>query len=259
MVRTIVCYKWVRVEEDIRINQADLAVDLSKAKGKISDYDRNAIEAARRMGEAAGSEVVGLTFGSGDIKTSLKDALSRGLSQAFWVNDQAAEQADGYVTAKVLAAAINKIGDYNLIVCAEGAADTYAHQVGPRIAALLNLPVISCVKSMHLEGNKLVAIRKLENCTEKVETSLPAIVTVLPEINAAPIPGLKSVLDAGKKQNTELKLTDLGVTATEVTRQTQIKSFKGYVMARKNIIFTDGDLKAKVETLVASLKKEGVL
>lgn len=259
MAKTIVCYKWVRMEEDIRISQPDLNVDLSKAKGKISDYDRNAIETARQVSEAANSEAVGLTFGSGDIKTSLKDALSRGLAQAYWVNDVVAESADGLVTANVLAAAIKQIGDYNLIICSEGAADTYAHQVGPRLGALLDLPVISYVKEMRIEGDRLIAIRKLDSCTEKVETSLPAVVTVLPEIYAAPIPGLKSVLDAGKKPNTELKLSNLGLSPAELTRPSQVKSFKGYVMARKNIVFSEGDLKAKVDTLVSALKKEGVL
>lgn len=259
MVKTIVCYKWVRVEDDIRISQPDLNVDLSKAKGKISDYDRNAIETARQFSTIAGSEPVGLTFGSGDIKSSLKDALSRGLAQAYWVNDAAAGQADGMVTANVLAAAISKLGDYNLVICADGAADTYAHQVGPRLGALLGLPVISSVRELTVEGERLIAVRKLDNCTEKVAVSLPAVVTVLPEINPAPIPGLKAVLDAGKKPNTELKLSELELSAAQVTRPGNIKSFKGYVMARKNIIFSEGDLRAQVETLVSALKKEGVI
>lgn len=257
MAKIIVCYKWVKVEEDIRINP-DLSVDLSKAKGKISDYDRNAIETAKRISGSTSNDAVGLTFGV-DAKASSKDALARGLKQVFWVTDKLATNADGLVTANVLAAAINQIGDYKLIICAEGAVDTYAHQVGPRIGALLDIPVISCVKELTVEGNKLVATRKLENCTEIVECELPAVVTVLPEINEAPLPGLKSVLDAGKKPNTELKIADLGLTEDDLTRKTEVKSFKGYVMVRKNIIFSEGDAAAKVNALAASLKKEGVL
>jgi len=259
MSKIIVCFKWVKAEDDLRIDPATLNVDLSKAKGKISEYDRNAIEAARLASDTAGGEVVALTYGAADSKPSLKDALSRGPKQGYWVNDQSAEHADGFVTANILAAAIGKIGDYSLIVCAEGAADTYAHQVGPRIGALLDLPVISYVKEMKVDGNKLTAVRKLENSLETVEVELPAVVTVLPEINAAPIPGLKAVLDAGKKPVTEFSIQDLGISGDEIQRRTVVESFKGCSTSRKKIMFTEGDAKERVNALVAALKKEGVL
>lgn len=259
MAKTIVCYKWVKVEEDIRINPQDLTVDLSRAKNKISDYDRNAIEAARKLGEATGSEVIGLTYGGKDVRSSLKDALSRGLSQVYWIGDDSADQADGYVTANVLAAAIKKIGDYNLVICAEGAADTYAHQVGPRLGAILDLPVITSVKEITVEDGLMTAVRKLENCLETVTVSLPAVITVLPEISEAPIPGLKSVLEAGKKPQTEIKMADLELGEADIVRRTRVKSLKGYTMTRKNVVFSEGDAREKVAALVSSLKKEGVL
>ena len=259
MSKVIVCFKWVKSEEDLRIDPATLNVDLSKAKGKISEYDRNAIEAARLMSEITGGEAVALTYGTADAKTSLKDVLSRGPKQAYWVNDPSAEHADGFVTANVLSAAIDKIGDYSLIICAEGAADTYAHQVGPRIGALMDIPVISYVKEMKIEGNRLTAVRKLENSFETVEADLPVLVTLLPEINAAPIPGLKAVLDAGKKPVTEFKISDLEIDEDDIKRRTEVSSFKGCSMSRKKIMFSDGDTKERVTALVAALKKEGVL
>lgn len=259
MSKIIVCFKWVKAEDDLRIDHATLTVDLSKAKGKISEYDRNAIEAARIAADASGGEAVALTYGAADAKASLKDAMSRGPKQSYWVNDQSAENADGFVTANVLAEAIRKIGDYSLIVCAEGAADTYAHQVGPRVGAIMDLPVISFVKEMKIEGNKLTAVRKLENSLEQVEVELPAVVTVLPEINPAPIPGLKAVLDAGKKPATEFRIEDLELDQDDISRKTEVTSFKGCSTSRKRIMFTEGDAREKVNALVAALKKEGVL
>lgn len=259
MAKVIVCYKWVKSEGDIKIDQLDNSVDLCKAAGKISDYDKNAIEAGRKAGEVLGSEVVGLSFGSGDTRLSLKDALSRGLDQAYWVSDSAAETADGFVTSNVLAAAVQKMGDYSLIVCSEGAADTYSHQVGPRLGVLLGIPVISYVSEMKIEDGKITATRKLENYREKVEAKLPALVTVLPEINTAPIPGLKAVVAAGKKPTTEYKAADLGLSAENITRKTVVKDFRGYSMDRKNIIIASGTPEEQVQRLIASLKKEGVL
>lgn len=259
MANIISCYKWVFDEEDIRINPADLSVDSSKAKSKISEYDRNAIAVAVKAGEEREDQVIALTFGNSGIKQSLKDVLSRGPAEAYWVNDPLADVADGYVTANVLAAAIKKIGDYSMVVCAEGAADTYAHQVGPRIAALLNIPVISCVASVQLEGDQIIAVRKLEDCRETVKAQLPVVITVLPEIMEAPIPGLKAVMVAGKKPNTELKIADLGLNEDELCPAVNSTDMRGYASNRKNVVISSGTAAEKVTELMGQLKKEGVL
>jgi electron transfer flavoprotein beta subunit len=258
MPKIIVCYKWVKSEEDLRINP-DMSVDLSRAKGKISDYDRNAIETARLVAADTNGEAAGLTFGAADAKPSLKDALARGLKQVYWVNDSVAEKADGFVTATVLAAALRKIDDVCLVICSEGASDTYAHQVGPRIGTLLDIPIVSYVVDMKVVGNKLTATRKLEDSMETLEVDLPAVVTILPEINAAPIPGLKAVLEAAKKPVTEWHITDLAVGGEDTISKAKVTDFKGYAMTRKNIIFQDGGAEEKVNALITALKKEGVL
>lgn len=78
----IACYKWVLDEQDIKITTGSLALDTSRAKGKISEYDKNAIEEAVLQAAKSGAEVSTLTFGTGKAKASLKDALSRGPEKA---------------------------------------------------------------------------------------------------------------------------------------------------------------------------------
>ncbi len=255
MSKIIACYKWVADEADIKINP-DLSVDTTKAKGKISDYDKNAIEAAVEAASKLGGKAVTLTFGNAGAKTSLKDALSRGPEEAYWVNTDEASNADGSVTARALVAAIKKMDDYSVIVCAEGASDTYARQTAPRIGAALNLPVITSVVKMEFNGNSLTAVRKLEDSLETVKVELPAIVAVLPEANNPAIPGLKAVMAAGKKPVTEYKAADLGI---DFKPKNQVIAIKGYAMDRKNIIFNDGETADKVKELAAALRKEGVL
>lgn len=255
MSNVIACYKWVVDEADIKINQ-DLSVDISKAKGKISDYDKNAIEAAVQVARASGGKAVSLTFGTVSAKQSLKDALSRGPEEGYWINAEQAAQADGAVTAKALAAAIEKIGDYSVIFCAEGASDTYARQTAPRIGAALNLPVVTSVVNMTFNGNSLTAVRKLEDSLETVQVELPAVIAVLPEANEPGIPGLKAVMAAGKKPVTEFSANDLGI---DFTPKTKVTSIKGYVMNRKNILFVEGSTADQVKALAAALRKEGVL
>lgn len=258
MASVITCYKWVIDEKDIRINP-DRTVDMSRAQRKISEYDKNAIEVGIRIANRLGARPVGLTFGGPEAKQSLKDALSRGLEAVYWVGHPLAAAADGMVTARVLAAAAQKIGDYNVIVCAEGAGDTYARQVGPRLGALLDLPVITAVCEVEVDGQYLVATRKLEDYVEKVKVSMPAVICVLPEICEAPVPTLKAVLAAGKKPAQELTLQFLGLEEADLPPGISVTGVLGYVMNRKNIILKDGDVAARVKELVAYLKKEGVI
>lgn len=255
MSKIVACYKWVLDEADIRIN-ADLSVDFSKAKGKISDYDRNAIEAAVKLAAAVGAKPVGLTFGSSKTRQSLKDALSRGLEEAFWVKAEEAENADGAVTARALAAGIKAMGDVVLVVCAEGASDTYARQTAPRIGALLDLPVVTSVLRVNIEGNTVTAVRKLDDSLETVKFELPGVISVLPEAFQPTIPGLKAVMAAGKKPVTEYDAGDLGMNPASNREVTEVKA---YAQERRNIIIEGDDAAAKVAGLVANLKKEGGL
>lgn len=255
MPKMVACYKWVLDEADIRIN-SDLSVDMSKAKGKISDYDKNAIEAAVKLAEVAGAKPVGLTFGNSKTKQSLKDALSRGLEEAYWVKADEAARADGLVTARALAAGIKAMGDVSLVICAEGASDTYARQTAPRIGALLDLPVVTSIAHISLDGTTVTALRKLDDCLETVKVDLPAVIAVLPEAFQPTIPGLKAVMAAGKKPVTEYEAKELGV---DLVVKREVTEVKAYAQERRNVMVEGDDAAAKVAGLVANLKKEGVL
>jgi len=256
-MKIIACYKWVLDEADLVVNP-DLSINTSRAAYKISDYDRNAIQTAIEAA-AEGDEVIALTFAGAEAQKSLKDVLSRGPARAVWVKDEAAAEAGGAATAKVLAAAVATIGDVGLVVCAEGASDTYAHEVGPRLGALLEWPVVTNVRSVSVDGQTLTATRLLNEQVETVQTRLPAVITVLPEAAPAPIPGLKMVLAAAKKPITEYRLGDVGLSAGQLAPRTTTVSLKGYATNRKNVLFNDGKPAELAQQLVSALVKEGVL
>lgn len=259
MPNIITCYKWVPDEQDIKINPSTLELDFSKAKSKISEYDRNAIEEAVSITQKSGGSITALTFGAAAAKQSLKDVLSRGPEKAVFVNDDSAAVADAFITSNVLAAAVRKIGAFDIIICGEGAADTYSQQVGPRLAALLGIHAITYVSELKIEGEKVIATRKVGNCTEVATASFPVVVTVLPEINKPRIPSLKEVLGAAKKPMVEYKLSDLELSSQELTVKNKVKIIKGYVMSRKNVIYKAGTTSEKVTGLVNNLAQEGVL
>ena len=245
MGNVIACYKYVLDEADIRVN-ADLSVDFSNAKKKISLYDLNAIEFSSKIAKELNGKAIGLTLGAGkDIKASSKDAMSRGLDENVYVNADTAKGTDGLVTAEILAAAVRQT---------EGSTDIYARQVPSRIGAILDWPVVTAVSAVKVEGNVGTFTRVLENTVEKVKVTLPAVISVLPEIAAVPVPGLRAIMAAGKKPVLELdggKLSDAESGLVEL-------SAKGYSMNRKNILL-DGEVKTQAKGLVTALMKEGVL
>ena len=104
MPKVLVCYKWVLDESDIRINP-DLSVDFSKAKYKISDYDKHTIEAGSQAAKALGGTCTGISCGGAETRKSFNDALARGMDEGIWVNTAESGRPDGCRTAALLAAA----------------------------------------------------------------------------------------------------------------------------------------------------------
>jgi electron transfer flavoprotein beta subunit len=254
MGNVIVCYKRVIDEADIRVN-ADLTIDLSKANRKISIYDLNAIEYGSKTAKKLGGKSIGLTFGAGtESRATSKDAMSRGLDENIYINADTAKGTDGLITGELLAAAADRVEDAVLIVCGEGANDTYARQVPSRIGAVLDWPVVTSVFVMELEGDTAVIVRRLENTIEKVRVKLPAVISVLPQIAPAHVPGLRDILAAGKKPVSELDAGGLSGVESGVTEL----SAKGYTMDRKNIML-EGGVEEQARSLIVALKKEGVL
>jgi electron transfer flavoprotein beta subunit len=258
MPKCLVCYKWTLDEKDIKIKPEDLSLDVTRAKGKISDFDRNAIEEAALLVEQHGGSVNALTYGTSAVNQSLKDVLSRGPESAYYVADASAEKADAYVTANVLAAAIRKVGPYDLILCGEGSSDSFNQQTAVRLAALLGLPCITYVVKLSVEDGTVKATRGLGDSTEVATVKGPVVLSVLNQINHPRVPSLKQVLGAAKKPKKEIKIAELGLTSDQLQPREVHKSVKGFVTHRKHITFKEANAAANVAKLVSSLAAEGL-
>jgi len=258
MPKCLVCYKWTLDEKDIKIKPEDLSLDTSRAKGKISDFDHNTIEEGALIVEQHGGTLHALSYGTSAVKQSLKDVLSRGPEAVYWIADKSAETADACVTANVLAAAIRKLGPYDLILCGEGSSDLFNQQTGERLGALLGLPCVSYVEKLAVEGDTVKATRKLADCTEVATVKCPVVLSVLHQINKPRIPSLKQVLAAGKKPNKEIKITDLGLKPEALQPKSVHKWVRGFVAKRKNIIYKESSAGANVAKLASSLAAEGL-
>jgi len=210
MLRIITCFKWVIDQADIKTAPGSRELILDRAAYRISDYDRFAIEEAVNLQEKYTGSIAAITVGPPAARKSLKDVLSRGPEKAYFVNDSSFENLEPSQTASILATAISSQMEYDLIICGEGSGDLYAQQVGPRLAEVLDIPCITCVSKLTIDGQQIIAERKLEDGVEVAALPMPAVVTVLPEINIPRIPGLKDTLAASKKPVVDISAADLG-------------------------------------------------
>ncbi|MDD5168297.1 MAG: electron transfer flavoprotein subunit beta/FixA family protein [Syntrophales bacterium] len=250
----IPCFKWIIDEAYIRRN-ASGGLDFSSVDYKISDYDRNALEEAARLKEKHGGKVIACTVGVPEATKGLKDALSRGADEVCFIADPAFRDLDSAQTAALLAAAIRaKIPDLGLIICGEGSGDLYAQQVGPRLAENLGIPCISFVQAVTVDGDRLTAERRVEDGIEVVSAPLPALVTVLPDINTPRIPGVKDTLMASKKPVTVVPPGEL-----PVLREVQLKT-AGIDSARMDRTCERfGTDETEISRFVATLRKSGII
>lgn len=194
----IVSCKVVPDDQDIQV-AADGALDISKAHQIVSAYDLNAIEEAVQL--ADGGSVVAVTVGPVAIDDSKlkKNILARGVDELYMLADDACADLDSHATAEALAELVNKIGEYDLILCGDGSADNYAQQVDAQLAARLRMPIVNGVTKITSGSGAITVERTLEDVIETVEVPLPAVVSVSPDIALPRIPGMKDILAAGKK------------------------------------------------------------
>jgi len=220
MPTIIACFKWVIDEAYIRRGSSG-NLDFSSVDYKISDYDRNAIEEAVHLKSIHGGSVIAVTVGAPETTKGVKDALSRGADQACFIADAAFSNLEPSQTAALLAEAIRtRIIDYDLILCGEGSSDLYAQQVGARLAEHLGIPCISFVQKVDIDGGQVVVERRVEEGIEVMTAPLPALLTVLPEINVPRIPGVRDTLMASKKPVMTIKkeeLTPLGAACLQTS------------------------------------------
>ena len=213
MPTIVACFKWVIDEAYIRTGSSG-DLDFSSVSHKLSDYDRNAIEEAGRLRDARGGAVIGVTVGAPEDAKGVKDALSRGPDRACFAADPSFRDLEPSQTSAILADVIrSRVEAYDLILCGEGSSDLYAQQVGPRLAELLGIPCIAFVQKLELEDGRLIAERRVEGGVEVVSSPLPAVVTVLPDINTPRIPGVKDTLTASRKPVTTISRGELSAQA----------------------------------------------
>jgi electron transfer flavoprotein alpha/beta subunit len=261
LTRIVVLLKDIVDLNEMKVDPSTRQPRIEGVKRRISDVDKRALEEAIRLKEEHGCEVVTLSVGGGKTRTAMLEALAIGADGAFIVNDEAIAGIDSLATSKVLKASLDKIGDFDLVLCGEMTLDSLSAQVGPRLAELLGLPQVTYVKSMELIDGKVKAVRDLEDVDEVVEVRLPAVVSVVREINEPRIPSLMNIMRAKRKPTEEWDVAILGLSADEVRAGSSVEVLKveAPLVERKRVIIEAETVEEAAEKLAEAIIAEGVL
>lgn len=256
----IVCIKYAWDISEIQIDPAGKP-ELGGVPRRVSDIDKNAVEAALNLKEEHGGAVKVLCFGPGSATDGLKEVLAMGADEAYLVEDPSSGMLDTAATAEALGAAVQKIGRFDLILCGEATIDGYTGQVGPRLAAKLGIPQITYARTLDIDGNSIVAQRDLEEAYITVKASIPVMVSVTREINTPRIPSLINILKASKKPITVWKPEEMGITKEDLEHISTLQTLDlvGSTVDRKRIVIKDRTTEEAVQELISFLIKEKVL
>ncbi len=212
-MKIVVCIKQVPDTTDVKIDPKTNTLIREGVASICNPFDEYAIEEALLIREKHGGEVHVITMGPPQAVDVLKNALAVGADKVYLISDKAFAGADTLATAYTLSKTIQTIGEVDLVICGKQAIDGDTAQVGPGIATRLGIPqltYVSKIREINLEKKKIIVERLLEHGREVVESSLPALLTVVKDINEPRLPSLLGIKKAAKAQIPTLTAKDIG-------------------------------------------------
>ncbi len=196
----IVCIKQVPDTTEVKINPETNTLVREGVPSIVNPFDENAVEAALQLKEKHGGTVTVITMGPPQAAEALKTCVAMGADNVYLVSDRAFAGSDTWATSYTLSQAIKKLGKFDLILCGKQAIDGDTAQVGPGIAEWLGLPQVTFVSKVEVNGSTAKVERLLEEANEVVECPLPAVLTVVKQINEPRLPSLKGMMRAKKAE-----------------------------------------------------------
>ncbi len=206
----VVCVKEILDSTDVKFDAQTGRLVRDGQPGTINALDEYAVEEALRLKEAQGGTVTVLSMGPAKAEAAWRHAIAMGADKAIHVTDEALAGGDTVASAYALARALARKGDFDLVLCGSETLDGNTAYIGSAIAQNLGLPCVTFVQKIEQIGDgKAVVQRMMEAGYDRVETALPAVLTVVKAINEPRISSLKGKMRAKKEAAEVVKAADL--------------------------------------------------
>lgn len=211
-MKIVVCIKQVP-DSAAKVTVENGQVSWGDAQLVMNPWDEYAVETALVIEEEHGGDVTVISIGSEGVKEALKIGLAMGSKNAILISDPQMDEADSQATARVLAAAIQKIGDVDLVIFGKQAIDGDMGVTSAQTARVLGWPILSLASSVSVEEGEIVVSRNIEEGRQVVKGILPAVVSVVKDIGEPRYPSFMGIRKANRATIPEWNLDDLGISA----------------------------------------------
>ena len=254
----VVCVKQVPdtwAERTLRPD--DSRLDRASVDGVINELDEYAIEEGLRLAEAHGGEVTILTMGPEKASESIRKALSMGADKAIHLIDDGLGGSDALQTSAAMATVLGRAG-FDLVILGAESTDARMGVLAAMLAERLGVPQVSLASKVEVDGTALRIHRDTDYGYDKVEASLPAVISVVEKINEPRYPSFKGIMAAKKKPVETFTLADTGVDAGQVgleSAATAVVSFANRPPRQAGTVVKDeGDGGSKAAEFLAGQK-----
>lgn len=205
-MKIAVCIKQVPdTETKVRISGDKKWIEEGEINYILNPYDEFAVEEGLKIAEANGGEVTIISLGPDRVTSTIRSALAMGATEAIHAKTDSIPQ-DPMATAEALFQVLGE-RNYDLIILGKQAIDDDHQQIGPILSEKMGIPAANVVTKLDISGDKLKADRQIEGGFEKIECSLPAIVTAQRGLNEPRYASLKGIMAAKKIQIEEISVT----------------------------------------------------
>lgn len=215
MMKIVVCIKQVPDTTEVRIDPVTGTLIRQGVPSIMNPDDKNALEEALAIKDAHGAHVTVITMGPPQAEAVLREAMGMGADEAVLVSDRAFAGADTLATSHALAATIKKL-DYDIVFAGRQAIDGDTAQVGPEIAEHLDLPQITYVEKVDVEGDSLKIRRSWEDGYEVIQVETPVLLTAIKELNQPRYMSVKSIFEIFNKDIITWNADDIEVDKTKI-------------------------------------------
>ncbi|GAA3197706.1 electron transfer flavoprotein subunit beta/FixA family protein [Actinocorallia longicatena] len=254
----VVCVKQVPDTESPRKLKADdNTLDRAAADGVINELCEYAIEEALLQKEAHGGEVTVLTMGPDKATESIRKALAMGADKAVHLNDEALVGSDALQTSYAIQQVLGG-REVDLLILGSESTDARTGVMAAMLSERLGWPQLSMANKVEISGTSVVIQRQTDTGFDKVEASLPAVVSVVEKINEPRYPSFKGIMAAKKKPVETLTVADAGIDASKVgvanAYSAVLDHAEAPARAKGQVVTDEGDGGTKVADFLASKK-----
>jgi electron transfer flavoprotein beta subunit len=254
----VVCVKQVPdTATERKLRSDDKTLDRDAVDGVVNELDEYAVEEALQLKEAHGGEVTVLTMGPGKAAETIRKALAMGADKAVHLLDDALHGSDALSTSYALAQALKKIG-FDLVILGSESTDARTGMLPAMLAERLGVSQLTQAKKVDVEGESITVQRITDYGFDRVEATLPAVVSVVEKINEPRYPSFKGIMAAKKKPVETLVIGDAEIAADQVgldAAWSEVVEFTAAPpRAAGTIVKDEGDGGSKAADFLASKK-----